>query len=332
MTRLLLTPVTILVLVTFVFVIVRVMPGDPLQAILGGRSIPPEVLARDRALLGLDKPLYVQYLNYLWGILHGNFGVSLITTQSVTKDILQKFPATLELAIFATLVAGLIGLGSGVMAARRVDRFADHAIRFFNIGTFATPIFWLGLMMQLVFGVWLHWFPVTGRLNILNLITFKADITGLYTVDGLVKGNWPIFIDALRHLVLPSLTLGLILSGFMGRVSRINLMEALDQDYTRTARSKGLPERTVVYKHALRNALIPIMTVLGLQFAILLGGAVLTESVFNWPGLGKYLLDEIQVRDYAPIQGTVIFIALFISTVSFLIDLMYSLVDPRVKY
>jgi peptide/nickel transport system permease protein len=329
---LLLTPVTLIVLLTFVFLILRVMPGDSVDAILGGRQAPPELEARLRTTLGLDKPLYMQYWNYVWGVFHGDFGKSLISSQPVITDIIQRFPATLELAIFSMLIAALIGLGSGVMAARHVDQFGDHAIRFFNIGIFATPIFWLGLMMQLVFGVWFHWFPVTDRLNVVNQIDFHADITGLNTIDSLIKGNWPIFVDALRHLVLPSLTLGLILSGFMGRMSRINLIEALDQDYSRTARSKGLTERRVLYKHALRNAFIPIMTVLGLQFAILLGGAVLTESVFNWPGLGYYLLTAITQRDYVAIQGAVVFIALAISTVNFLIDLMYSLVDPRVKY
>ncbi len=332
LTRLLLTPVTLIVLLTFVFLILRVMPGDSVDAILGGRQAPPELEARLRTTLGLDKPLYMQYWNYVWGVFHGDFGKSLISSQPVITDIIQRFPATLELAIFSMLIAALIGLGSGVMAARHVDQFGDHAIRFFNIGIFATPIFWLGLMMQLVFGVWFHWFPVTDRLNVVNQIDFHADITGLNTIDSLIKGNWPIFVDALRHLVLPSLTLGLILSGFMGRMSRINLIEALDQDYSRTARSKGLTERRVLYKHALRNAFIPIMTVLGLQFAILLGGAVLTESVFNWPGLGYYLLTAITQRDYVAIQGAVVFIALAISTVNFLIDLMYSLVDPRVKY
>ncbi len=317
---------------TFVFLILRVMPGDPLEAILGGRAVPPELLAQKRAMLGFDKPLYVQYGNYVWGIFHGDFGRSLNTSQPVITDLVQRFPATLELAIFSMLVAALVGLGSGVMAARRVDQFGDHAIRFFNLGTFATPIFWLGLMMQLVFGVWLHWFPVTDRLNIVNQISFHADITGLNTLDSLIKGNWSIFIDALRHLVLPSLTLGIILSGFMGRMTRVNLIEALAEDYARTARSKGLPERRVVYKHALRNAFIPIMTVIGLQFAILLGGAVLTESVFNWNGLGRYLLDTINARDYVAIQGTVVFIGLFIIIVYFLTDLLYVLIDPRVKY
>ncbi|MBI1744071.1 ABC transporter permease [Candidatus Acetothermia bacterium] len=331
-TRLLLTPVTILVLLTFVFLILRVIPGDPVEALLGGRSVPPEVEARHRAALGLDKPIYVQYWDYLSSILHGDFGRSLIDSQPVTTDIIQRFPTTLELAIFSILIATFFGLGSGVIAGRRADRLADHAIRFFNIGIFATPIFWLGLMMQLVFGVWLHWFPVTDQLDILHKITFHADITGLYTVDSLIKGNLTIFTDALRHLVMPSLTLGIILSGFLGRITRVNLMETLDQDYIRTARSKGLSERNVVYKHALRNAFIPIMTVLGLQFAILLGGAVLTESVFNWQGLGHYLLDAITKRDYVAIQGTVVFIALFISIVNFLTDLTYSLIDPRVKY
>jgi len=330
--RLLLMPVTILILVTFVFLILRVMPGDPLQALLGGRSIPPEVLAKNRALLGLDQPLYVQYFNYIIGVAHGDFGRSLITSQAVIKDIIQRFPATLELAIYSMFVAAFAGLGSGILSARRVDRLTDHVVRFFNISVFATPIFWLGLMMQLVFGVWLHWAPVTGRLDILNQINFRADITGLYTVDSLIKGNLTIFFDALHHLALPAFTLGIILSGFMGRVSRINLVEALGQDYIRTARSKGLAEFSVVFKHALRNAFIPIMTVLGLQFAILLGGAVLTESVFNWQGLGYYLLNTINQRDYVAIQGAVVFIALFISSVNFLTDLMYSMIDPRVKY
>jgi len=331
--RLLLTPVTILVLLTVIFLMLRVIPGDPIQALLGGRNIPPEQVEQRREQLGLDNPIHIQFVDYVAGVVQGDLGRSWQSGEAVLSVIGRRLTATLELTVFAVVLFTIIGLSTGIIAARFVDSPLDHLVRFLNIGLFGTPIFWLGLMLILIFNVWLGWLPSPdGRLSIMNQATFSANITGLYTLDSLLKGNWAVFWDAIRHLTLPGLSIGLVLSGFMGRMTRINMIEVMGQDYIRSARAKGVSERPIVFKHALRNALIPIMTVQGLLFAILLGGAVLTESVFNWNGFGTFIVQSITARDYPAIQGAVMFIALFVSIVNFLIDVTYALIDPRVKY
>lgn len=331
--RLLLTPVTILVLLTIIFLMLRVIPGDPVQALLGGRNIPPEQVQQRREQLGLNDPLHIQFGDYVWSAVQGDLGQSWRTGEDVLSVIGRRLTATLELTVFAVVLFSIFGLTAGIISARFVDGPLDHLIRFLNIGLFGTPIFWLGLMLILVFNVWLGWLPSPdGRLSIMHQATFNANITGLYTLDSLLEGNWEVFWDSMRHLTLPGLSIGLVLSGFMGRMTRINMIEVMGQDYIRSARAKGVSERPIVLKHALRNALIPIMTVQGLLFAILLGGAVLTESVFNWNGFGTFIVDSIEARDYPAIQGAVMFIALFVSIVNFLIDVTYALIDPRVKY
>lgn len=331
--RLMLIPVTVLVLVTIVFLLLRVAPGDPAQALLGGRDVPEEKIEQTRERLGLNDPVYVQYGNYLWKLLHGDLGRSISKGEAVISIIQRRLPATLELAAFSILIATLIGLAGGIVAARTVDSSLDHGIRFVNIGLFGTPIFWLALMLILVFNVWLGWFPSpSGRLTIMHQATFSADITGFLLIDSLLKGNWSVFGDAVHHLTLPALSIGLVLSGFMSRMTRTNMIEVLGQDYIRSARSKGVGERTLTFKHALRNALIPIITVQGLLFAILMGGAVLTESVFNINGFGTFILETATTRDYNAIQGTVVVIALLVSVINLLVDVAYAVIDPRVQY
>ncbi|MGQ9630616.1 MAG: ABC transporter permease [bacterium] len=330
-TRLVVAIPMIFVLLTIVFLILRVMPGDPVLSMLGGRNVPQELIEKYRVKLGLNKPLYVQYVEYILNIARGNFGTSSRTGEPVLRDILKRFPATFELAFFSMIIAIVIGLLTGTFASTHSDRAADHGLRVFNVGTFATPIFWLGLMLQIIFGVKLGWLPVGGRLDPIVGASFKP-ITRFYILDSILKGDVNLLVDTLKHLILPSLTLGVVLSGLIGRITRSNMLEILNKHYISTARSKGLPERSVTYRHALRNALIPIVTVMGLQFAILLAGAILTETTFSWPGLARYLLQSIDARDFNAIQGTIVFIAILISTINLIVDVIYSVLDPRIKY
>jgi len=319
------------ILVTVVFLLLRVMPGDPVSAMLGGKNVSAEVLATYRVKFGFDRPLPQQYAEYISGIVRGDFGRSIRTNEPVLRELARKFPATLELAIFGILVSLALGFTTGLIAAVRADRPVDHAIRVFHIASFAMPLFWLGLMLQVFFAVKLGWLPVASRLGGRMAFTFKP-ITGLYALDAVLRWDGKALADVLQHLVLPAFTLGIALTGLQGRITRASMLEVLDQDYITTARSKGLHERTVQLRHGLRNALIPIITVFGLQFAVLMGGAVLTETVFSWPGIASYLVLAIGARDYPSIQGSVIFIALFISVINLIVDLFYSVVDPRVRY
>ncbi len=329
--RLLLTIPMILVLLTVIFLVIRVIPGDPISMVYGARPVSEELKAAKRAELGFDKPLYVQYAVYMSGVFRGDFGQSMRTSTPVLQELFTRFPATIELALFGLIVAAILGFSTGVLAATRADHPADHAVRIFHIASFAVPVFWLGLMFQVFFSVKLGWLPVTGRLGGQMAFSFEP-ITGFYVIDAILHWDGRALIDVLRHLALPALTLGIATTGLLGRMSRASMLEVLDQDYVTTARAKGLHERTVVLRHALRNALIPIVTVFGLELAVLMGGAVLTEHVFSWPGIASYLIRSINARDYTAIQGSVVFIALFISAINLFVDLLYSIIDPRVRY
>jgi len=329
-TRLALTIPMVFILLSAVFIVLRIMPGDVCIVVYGGRGR-SEDIQRCQEQLGLNKPVFTQYIEYVGGIARLDFGISMRTNKPVLQEILNQVPATLELALAAMVIAVLIGLLTGVGAAVHSDHPLDHGMRFFNVIAFAMPIFWLGLILQIVFAVWLKIFPVGGRIDPITGLSFEP-ITGLYLIDSLLRADLGLFLKVLKHLTLPAITLGVVLSGVVGRISRANMLEVLDKEYVKTARSKGLPEYRVIISHALRNAMIPIVTVVGLQFALLLGGAILTETVFNWPGLAQYLLRAINARDYPAIQGTVVFITLFISTVNLIVDLLYSRLDPRVRY
>lgn len=329
--RLALTIPMLLILLTIVFLILRVIPGDPCLAMLGGRNVGPEQIAGCRRSLGVDRPVHVQYLAYLGSILRGDFGESIRTGLPVIVELLERFPATLELAVAGMLIATALGMGTGVLAATRSDRPADHAIRLFNIASFAMPVFWIGLMFISIFAVRLQWFPVGGRLDPVAGAVFEP-ITRFYLLDAMLRRDGATFVDAVRHLVMPAATLGLVISGFIGRMSRTSMLEVLGRDYVTAARAKGLHERAVIGRHALRNALIPIVTVVGLQFALLMGGAILTETVYSWPGVARYLLESIENRDFPAIQGTIVFVALFISAVNLAVDVLYARLDPRVRY
>ena len=322
----------LLFLLTFVFFILRVLPGDPVLALWGGRNPPPEVIENARVQLGLDRPVFPdQYFSYLRNIFTGNFGISFgefYRTQSVWTVMMQKFPATVELAVGAMIVAAVLGIGTGVLGGANRDRPIDVVVRLYGTVAWVTPIFWLGLIFQLIFGVWLAWLPPHSRWQGSD---FPRHVTGMYTVDSLLEGSPAKFLKALSHLILPSLTLGIVLSGFFTKTVRANLLRTIGADYVEAARARGVKETRVVYRHAFKNALVPVITVLGLQFAILFAGAVLTETTFSWDGMGRLLYDSINSKDYMMIQGVIVFYAAIIIVISLVIDIMGALVDPRIR-
>jgi len=333
--RLILALPTLLILLTVLFLVLRILPGDPISALEAGRRSTRDIDA-DKARLGLNLPWWVQYPVYLSQVFSGNFGTSLgqiYLGQPVLQVILQKLPATIELAIGAMLVATVIGVGTGIIAGSRRDKPTDIVIRLYGSIIWVIPVFWLGLMLQLVFAVGLHWFPPNLRYEP-DPVFFPPPtrITGLFALDSLLEGRIDKFAISLAHLALPSLTLGLVLSGFFTRTVRANLLRTISSDYVEAARARGIRERIIIYRYAFRNALIPVVTILGLQFAILFAGAVLTERTFSWDGMGTLLLTSIDSRDYPMIQGTVIVYALIIVAISVIIDMINGLIDPRVRY
>lgn len=321
----------LLILLTLVFVILRLLPGDACLVVLGGRAFTQERLTECRHELRIDRPLTVQYTEYLISLAQGDFGVSIRTRDPVLRAILERFPASLELAVLGMLIAVLVGTASGILAAVSREELLNHSLRLFNIASFSVPAYWVGLMLIMLFAVTLKWLPVGGRLDPIVAQSFRP-LTGFYLFDTAFRGNSGAFADALRHLLLPACTLGLWGSGFIGRMTRSSILDVMRNDYITVARSKGLPERAVLLRHALKNALIPIVTVMGLQCARLVGGALLTETVFSWPGIARYILDSIDDRDFPAIQGTVVFIALLVSVVNLLVDVLYARIDPKVRY
>ena len=328
LTRLALTAPLLLLLLTATFLLLRVAPGDPVTATLGDRASDTRV-EELRDSLGLNEPLWRQYGSYVGGALKGDFGRAITTDIPVWKTIKEKFPATLELTFAALLVAVAVGIGVGAASARFRDTPLDVAGRLLGIVLYAAPIFWLGILFQYFFSVKLQWLPTGGRTA---SFAEPRDLTGLYTVDALVTGNFHALGQALRHIALPAITLGLVIGGVLVRLVRVNMLQALRSDHVEAARARGLPERSVVLRHALRSALVPVVAVVGLQFALLLSGAVLTEATFSWPGLGQTLYNFLGDRDYTAVQGLVTFYALFVVAVSLLIDVVSAWVDPRIRY
>ncbi len=333
--RLFLSLPTLLILLTVVFAVLRILPGDPISALEAGRRT-AEQIAADKARLGLDRPYWEQYLAYVSQIFTGNLGTSLgqiYQGQSVLTVILQKLPATVELAIGGMLIATFVGVGTGIVAGTRRDKPGDVVVRLYGSIIWVIPIFWLGLMFQLVFAVGLHWFPPNLRYATDPVLyPPPPHITGLYTIDSLLEGRPDKFLIALQHLFLPSLTLGLVLSGFFTRTVRANLLRTIGADYVEAAWARGIKRRFIIYRYAFRNALIPTVTILGLQFAILFAGAILTEHTFSWDGMGTLLLVSIDSRDYPMIQGVVVVYAFIIVLISVVIDVINGLIDPRVRY
>ncbi|TLZ55409.1 MAG: ABC transporter permease [Methanobacteriota archaeon] len=330
--RLLLAFPMLLILLTVVFAVLRILPGDPIAALYGGRA-PADVVAAARERLGLNKPVWEQYVIYLRQIFTGDFGTSLgeiYRGNSVWATVMLKLPATVELAAGGMIVASVVGIGMGVLGGVNRDRPIDVAVRLYGTIVWVIPIFWLGLMLQLIFAVALGWLPPSLRYS--SNVDRPPTVTGLLTLDGLLEGNLGHVWVALQHLILPSLTLGLVLSGFFTKTVRANLLRTVSSDFVEAARARGLRWRTVVYRYAFKNALIPVVTILGLQFAILFAGAVLTERTFSWDGMGTLLLDSIESKDYTMIQGTVVIYAFIIIVISVIVDIINGLIDPRVRY
>lgn len=333
--RILLTIPMIFILLTAVFIIMRVLPGDPVMMHFDKMASPATIEAM-RVQLGMNKPIYLQYVDYIVGLFQGNLGKSMQDGSPVSQQIFSAFPATLELAICAMSIAVVLGIFLGVQASKSYNKPKDHAIRLFSIITYAIPVFFLGMIFQMIFGVWLHWLPTGGRITpgmVPNGVTIGGVHiqTGLYTVDSLLAGNIGEFALSVEYLFLPSLTLGLVLSGVFVRLTRTNMFETMRLDFVTAAKARGLKDETVTYGYALRNAFLPVLTMTGLQFALLLGGAILTETTFSWPGLGTYLVDRINFRDYTAIQGAVVVFGIFVSLVSLAVDLLYAYLDPRIR-
>ncbi len=321
---------TILILYTIVFIILRILPGNPVLAVVGTKSLPPEELKHLMHMAGLDKPLYVQYFSYLWGVLHGDFGKTLAFPmgEPIIKYIKERFPATLELTIFGFLFSVIIGLVTGSIAAVKRGSKVDSAMRIYSIIAYTLFIPWFGMMLQYIFGVKLHILPVAGRIDpTVNLHV----ITGLYVLDSILTHNMAALKSSIEHLILPSLTLGVVLSGAYTRLLRNNLVDVLSMDFIRSYMARGVRDWKILV-YAIKNAFLPVVTLMGLQFAILLGGAVLTETTFSWPGMGTFIVERISYRDYTSLQGAVIFFAFLVGIVSLIVDVIYALLDPRIKY
>jgi ABC-type dipeptide/oligopeptide/nickel transport system permease component len=326
--RLLLLIPVVLGVSVLVFIIMHVFTSDPSANILGQHASQEQIDAL-RQQLGLNDPLYKQYLNFITGILQGDFGTSLITKSSVATEIFSRFPATIELAIISIIVASIVGITLGVLSAVKQNSIIDYLCMGTSLVGVSIPIFWLGLILIVVFSVTLGWLPVSGRATI---GMEPAKITGLYLLDSLLSGDMAAFFDSLEHLALPVIALSSYSTAIIARMTRSAMLEVLGQDYIRTARSKGLVESIIIRSHGLRNTLIPVTTVIGLQLGSLLGGAVLTETVFSWPGIGSYTIDAILKSDFPVVQGAVMIMAIVFVLVNLLVDLLYAFIDPRIKY
>jgi len=329
-TRTLMTIPMVFILLSIIFVVLRLMPGDPVSAMLGGHA-PEKVIQQKREALGLNKPLMVQYGNYLWQVSHFDLGESMVLSQKVTTAIKEKLPATIELTTFGMIITLVLGVFLGAYASDHRRRARDSAIRLYGIVIYCIPVYWMGLMLQLVFGIWLDWLPIAGRTGP-RIFPSDFEHTGFYLLDTLMIWDLESFKDVLIHLVLPSLTLGLSLSGIFVRLTRANMLDVLRADYILAAEARGINHSKIVYRHALKNAFIPILTMMGLQVAMLMAGAILTETTFSWPGMGRLLLERIYLRDYPMIQGVIIVFALIVAFISLLVDIIYAIVDPRIRY
>lgn len=332
LTRFLLIIPTVFILVTIVFFVMRAT-GDPISAAMGGRLTPEELQRRIHAA-GYDRPLIVQYADYLGDLLHGDLGTTLTDNQPVSAILAHYGAATFELAFLALVVALVVGIGLGRLAARRRDRAADAGIRTFAILCYATPVFFLGLVLKLIFAIWLNVLPASGRSSLASEMQFSRLIspTGFYIIDALQLGNMTVLADVLRHAVLPALALGLLTAGVFIRLVRTNVISTFNADYVEAARSRGVSEKRLLNTHAWKPALIPIITVMGMQIALMLAGAVLTETTFEWKGLGFMLSQYLKARDFVAVQGIVILIAVIVAVVNFVVDVIAALIDPRVRY
>ncbi len=328
--RITLTIPTFLALMFLTFVAIRLVPGDPVEVRTGEHGMSPERLAYFRHQLGLDQPVSQQFLHYVWRLAHGDFGVSLSSQRSVLAEFLTLFPATVELSFFAMLFAIAVGVPAGALAAVKRGGFYDQALMTVSLFGYSMPIFWWGLLLIMFVSVRLGLLPVSGRIDPINF-----DIEGptrFMLIDALLFGQEGAFLDALRHLILPAIVLGTVPLAGIARMTRSSMLEVLSEDYVRTARAKGLRPARVIGVHALRNALLPVVTVIGLSISGLMAGAVLTETIFSWPGVGHWLIESIGRRDYPALQGGVLLISAVVVLVNVFVDLVYGVIDPRIRH
>ncbi len=311
------------------FTLIHMIPGDPIEVMAGERGVSAERHAMLSAELGFDQPLYIQYFRYVGGVLQGDLGNSLVTRTPVLDEFLALFPATVELSICAALFAIFIGLPAGIIAAVKRGTIFDHSVMTVSLTGYSMPIFWWALLLMLIFSVNLGWTPVSGRIDVVYWID---NTTGFMLIDTWLSDEEGAFTSAVSHLILPSIVLGTIPMAVIARMTRSSMLEVLSEDYIRTARSKGIAPWRVIVIHALRNALIPVITVIGLQVGILLSGAILTETVFAWPGIGKWLIESIGRRDYPVVQGGILIVATIIIVVNLLVDIMYGVINPRIRH
>ncbi|MGH6907379.1 MAG: ABC transporter permease subunit [Aestuariivirga sp.] len=328
--RLALTLPTFFALMFVTFMLIRLVPGDPIEVRLGERGISPERLAELRHQMGLDQPVWKQFFDYVWALLHGDFGTSIISKSPVVHEFLILFPATLELSFCAMIFAIGLGVPAGVIAASKRGGIYDQSMMGLALTGYSMPIFWWGLILILVMSNTLHLTPVSGRIDLIKY--YFQPITGFMLIDSLISGQKGAFADAVRHLILPTIVLGTIPLGVIARMTRSSMLEVLEEDYVRTARAKGLALARVIGLHALRNALIPVVTVIGLQTGTLLAGAVLTETIFSWPGVGKWLVESISRRDYPALQGGIMLISTAVIFLNLIVDLLYGLINPRIRH
>ena len=329
LTRVGLVVPTFIGIILLTFILIRLVPGDPIEVRRGERGITPERHAELMHEMGLDRPMYVQFFDYVGGVLKGDLGTSVVTHRPVMTEFLTLFPATLELAFFAMVFATVIGVPAGVLAAVKRGSVYDHAVMGTTLTGYSMPIFWWGLLLILFFSIQLGWTPVAKRLGDEY---FVDENTGFMLIDTLMSDEKGSFLDALKHLILPTIVLGTVPLAIIARMTRSAMLEVLGEDYIRTARAKGLSTFRVIAIHALRNALVTVVTVIGLQVGVLLGGAILTENVFSWPGIAKWLVESIGRRDYPALQGGVLIIATLVMAVNLLVDLLYGLLNPRIRH
>jgi peptide/nickel transport system permease protein len=318
---------TMLGVTIFIFMLINLIPGDPCMLMFGERAT-ESALKDCKATLGFDKPLYIQYGHFMNRLLHGDLGKSFRSDMHIIDEIKDFFPATVELSVMALLIAAIVGMIAGVISATKQYSIFDYSTMIMAITGISMPIFWLGLILIIIFSVHLGIFPISGRLS--PVIEFQK-ITGFYILDCIMAQNWVALRDAIWHLILPSVTLSTIPMALIARITRSSMLEVLRQDYIRTAKAKGLSETKVYYKHALRNALIPIVTVIGISFGTLMGGAVLTEFIFAWPGIGHWVLLAVYTRDYNAIQGGVLLVAFIFIVINTIVDILYVWINPRIR-
>ena len=311
------------------FSFIRLLPGDPVLLMAGERGLSPERHAELLKQFGFDRPIWEQYWDYLLGILQGDLGISIVTKKPVVAEFFALFPATVELSLCAIVLAVIIGIPIGIIAAVKRGSFFDHTVMTTALIGYSMPIFWWGLLLIILFAGILQWTPVSGRIS---LIYFFPPVTGFMLIDSLLSGQDGAFRSAVSHLILPTIVLATIPLAVIARQTRSAMLEVLSEDYVRTARAKGLSPFRVVSVHALRNAMIPVITTIGLQVGVLLAGAILTETIFSWPGIGKWMVESISRRDYPVVQGALLMVASIIMLVNLAVDMLYGLINPRIRY